>query len=304
MSQMRADSGFTLVETLVAMVAAVVVFGATLSVLEVFQVQNGFAQQRNETQDNVRTMIDSLSRELRNVAAPGPTTAGALELAKRYSIVFQEIEPNTTGGKGKNLTNATRVRYCLNDVNDDNEQIYRQVKRWESAEAPPLPTETKCPDKQAGDYETETLLAEHVVNRIGGQTRPLFKYIPAGSSVGVSEITTVEPDVYIDVNPGHRPGESELRSSIALRNENRPPVASFTWKELGSRVIQLNGSQSTDPDGLALTYKWWDNGVRLTSTSPETETKPLEKGSTHEFKLEVTTPGNLSNSVTETVVVT
>jgi chitinase len=72
-------------------------------------------------------------------------------------------------------------------------------------------------------------------------------------------------------------------------------VASFTATEVGKKhQVQLNGSGSTDPDGLALTYKWWENSTRLSSTSPEAETKELTVGSEPTFKLEVTTPSGLS----------
>src|SRR5437868_12211283 len=114
MSLARSSSGFTLVETLVSMVLALIVFGATLTVLEVFQRDSRFDNMRNEAQDSARTAIDALSRELRNGAAPSSTTPGALEKAGKYSIVFQTIQPGApvASGENKNVTNAIRVRYC------------------------------------------------------------------------------------------------------------------------------------------------------------------------------------------------
>jgi prepilin-type N-terminal cleavage/methylation domain-containing protein len=290
MTVTRSQNGFTLIETLVAMTITLVVFGATLAVLEVFERDSRVDNLRNEAQDTARTTIDALARELRNGAAPSSLTPGALEHAGHYSVVFQTIEPSTTGIKGENVTNAVRVRYCLDKGNLANETLWKQVKKWESKEAPPLPAETSCPDLNAGDYDQQTQVAHYIVNRSGA--RPLFKYVPEG--VGVSEITAVEPNIYVDVSPGHiRPGESQLTSTIDLRNENRPPEAVFTATVVGNGVVQLNATQSTDPDGLALTYKWWDNAVKLFSTSVETETKD-EVGTEHTFKLEVTTPSGLS----------
>jgi len=301
MTLARADTGFTLVETLVAMVITVVVFGATLSVLDVFQNQNRFDQLRNETQDNARTTIDALARELRNGAAPSSTTPGALEKAGYYSVVFQTIEALKGVEVGsKNVTNAIRVRYCLNNSQPSNEILWKQTIKMKGPEEPLLPTVTTCPDPSTTDYERSTQVVQHIVNRIGAQKRALFTYVPASwSSVG--QITAVEPNIYIDLNPGQHPGETQLTSAIDLRNENRPPVASFTAVELGNRVVQLNASQSTDPDGLALTYKWWDNGEQLPSTSSETETTAKEVGSTQTFKLEVATPGGLFNSETQSL---
>jgi len=312
MTRVRSETGFTLIEVLVSMAIAVTVFGATLSVLDVFQRDNRLDNLRNESQDEARTAIDALSRELRNGAAPSSTTPGALEKAGRYSIVFQTIEPTTHPITSKNKTNAVRVRYCLQTkeaellgkkfkAEPNNEVLWKQTFKWTLTElAPPLPTASECPDPNTADYETATQVAHHLVNRNGFEKHYLFTYIPASPPASVAEITAVEPDIYLDVSPGQvRPGEkaggTQLTSSIDLRNENRPPLASFTVKEIGNRRFELNASQSTDPDGLALTYKWWVDSEQLSSTSPETTTKELPLGN-HTFKLVVTTPSELAST--------
>src|SRR5438309_6970001 len=83
--------GFVLVELLAATALTFVVFGATLTLVEVFQSDTRLQFQRAETQDTARTALDRFSRELRNVAAPSEKTPGALEAAKRYSMIFQTI---------------------------------------------------------------------------------------------------------------------------------------------------------------------------------------------------------------------
>jgi type II secretory pathway pseudopilin PulG len=293
MTAARSASGFTLIETLVSMAMAIVVFGATLSVLDVFQRSNQSDIQRNEAQDSTRTAIDALARELRNGAAPSSLTPGALEKAGRYSIVFQTIEPTTKPlpSGDLNKTNAIRVRYCLNRSEPSNEVLWKQTAKWETEKAPELPTVSTCPDE--ADYQTKVRVSRYIVNTNGGRTSaPLFTYVPANWT-NVGQITAVEPNIYLDVNPGHQPGETQLTSSIDLRNENRAPAASFTATELGYKV-QLNASQSTDPDGLALKYTWWNNSERIPSTSPETEVGPFTPGSTQAFTLEVTTPSGLT----------
>jgi prepilin-type N-terminal cleavage/methylation domain-containing protein len=305
MRRLRENAGFTLIETLVAILVSSVVFGATLSAFDVFQSDNRLDQLRNEAQDNTRAAIDALARELRNGAAPSSLTPGALEKAGKYSIVFQTIEPTTKAlpEGDKNTTNAIRVRYCLNSSNSENEILWRQTRKWETEKAPELPTVSTCPDPNTTDYETSVQVAQHIVNRIRSQKRSLFKYIPE-EPASAELATAVEPNIYINVDPGQlRPGESQLTSTIDLRNENRLPVASFTAKETGGYIVQLNASQSTDPDGLALTYKWWDNSVAMPSTSAETETESLEKakGTTQTFKLEVTTPSGLTATAERSV---
>jgi prepilin-type N-terminal cleavage/methylation domain-containing protein len=293
MTRTRSDSGFTLVEVLASMAILVIVFGATLSLFDLFQKDNRLDNLRNEAQDSARTAVDALARELRNGAAPSSLTPGALEKAGKYSIVFQTIEP-TKPISGENKTNAIRVRYCLNNSQPTNEILWKQTLKWKTEKAPELSTSTTCPD--AVNYQTAVQVAQHVVNRNGRTTAPLFTYIPANWTE-VGQITAVEPNIYLNVNPGQaRPGESQLNSSIDLRNENRTPTAAFTATEVGKSVVKLNGSQSTDPDGLALTYKWFDGSEQLSSTSSETQTKSLVVGSKHIFKLTVTTPSGLSAS--------
>jgi prepilin-type N-terminal cleavage/methylation domain-containing protein len=299
MTSARAYDGFTLVELLVTMTLATIVFGATLSVLDVFQTDNRFELMRNETQDDARSSVDRLARELRNVAAPSTKEAGALEVAEAYSLTFETIDAT---GQSENASKVMRVRYCLNDSEPRNEVIWRQVDRWAGA-TPAIPTSTTCPDLTAGDWDSSALLVKHVTNRIGGQTRPLFTYGPAGATL-VAQITSVKPTLYLDANPGSRPGETELSSSVALRNENRPPTAAFTAIQLGSaRHVLLNASESVDPDGLALTYKWWDGSTQLNTSAEQYETGSLEKGSKHTFKLEVTDPGGLKSTAEQTVTI-
>jgi prepilin-type N-terminal cleavage/methylation domain-containing protein len=295
MSLPRDENGFTLIELLVTMTLSMIVFAATLSVLEVFQNDNRFDTMRNETQDNTRTALDRLARELRDVSAPSTTEAGALEQAKKYSLTFQMINatPTSKSELEKNLTNAMRVRYCLNDSNPQNEILWREVTRWKTEQPPALPTSTACPDLSSADWETTEQLVQHVTNRIGGQTRPLFVYGPPGASL-TSQITSVEATVYTDLNPGGRPGERQLTSSIYLRNQNRTPVASFTATEVGKHSVYLNASESYDPNGLALTYAWWDNGVPLNTTAQRYELKEPLLG-LHTFKLEVKNPGGLAS---------
>jgi hypothetical protein len=182
-----------------------------------------------------------------------------------------------------------RVRYCLNNSNPSNEVLWRETMHWTTKTPPALPISTACPD--TADWGKTEALVEHITNRIGGQSRPLFAYGPPGALLPAS-ITSVEATVYTDLTPGRTGSERQLTSTIYLRNQNRTPIASFTATEVG-KAVYLNASESVDPNGLALSYKWWDNGTLLKTTAQQYEAKEESLG-VHTFKLEVTNPGELS----------
>src|SRR4051794_5114206 len=297
MRRARSEAGFTPVEVLLAALLSGVVFMATMDALGAFQRANATDVLRNEASDNARNTTDRLARQLRNVAAPSAGYLGALEEAEPYSITFQTIDTQSPPKGSANATNAMRARYCLNDSTPSKEVVWMQLKRWTSATPSPekAPAKTACPDTNKGDWESSQQMASYVTNRNGGQARPLFTYGPSGAS-GLSQITTVETQIYIDVLPGQRPGETQQTTTIELRNANRQPAAAFSATEINGHVV-LDASSSEDPDGLALTYRWFENGKELTTTSQKYETAKLPEGTTRIYKLEVTDPGGLANTV-------
>jgi type II secretory pathway component PulJ len=301
----REQAGTTLIELLVSMALAMIVLGATLTVFEVFQRQNRTDILRNEAQDTARSAIDRLAREIRNVAAPKGEVElpGALEQAEEYSLVFQTIDAQPKPEGSLNASNAMRVRYCLSNTVPTNEKLWRQVKRWTTVKAPEAPAPTsECPDNVAGHWDSSAQLAFNISNRDSAQKRPAFVYGPSGWK-SIAEIVTVEPNLYINVNPGNRPGETQLTSAISLRNANRSPIAAFTAKEFGSKHALLNASESLDPDGLALTYEWKETGkAAVVATAQQWQTGGLSTG-VHSYTLVVTDPGGLKAEKTETVTI-
>jgi type II secretory pathway pseudopilin PulG len=295
----RHEHGFTIVELLVTMAMALVVFGATLSVLEVFQRHNVYAQRRNENQDNARNAMDRIARSLRDVIAPGTEFAGALETAGEYSTMFQTVD-TSPGEYGANKRHAMRVRYCLYDKEPGNELLLEQRQRSIEEPLPSAPASACIPGASGW---TTTTLVEHVTNRAGGQKRPLFTY----SASEAPQVVSVEINLYLELAPGQHPGETELMSGVSLRNANRKPVAKFKANFFAGKNEQvvLNASESEDPDGLALTYKWWENGTQLSSTSQIFTVKLCNGECEHKlsfhFKLEVVNPGGLTEHAEETV---
>jgi prepilin-type N-terminal cleavage/methylation domain-containing protein len=295
-SHLRTEHGFTLIELLVTMALATIVFGATLSVLDVFQRDNVVDQQRNEVQDNARNAIDQIARQLRNVAAPSAGSPGALLTTENYSMIFDTIDGSSEYAWGANKSHTMMVRYCLNNSNSENEVLWMQIKRWATAAGPETPTPVACPDL-GGFWESSRQLVQHVTNRIGGETRRMFKY----SAATAPQTASVEIDMFLNLTPGHtHPGETQLTTGIGLRNANRPPIAAFTVTRINNnKFVRLDASASYDPDGLALTYKWAIDGVALASTSQVAEVE--ESVGSHTYELEVADPGGLKEKKTETV---
>ncbi len=322
MRRARGERGFTLVELLVTMAISVVVLGAVLMVFEVFQSNARYVELQNENQDAARNTLDRLSHQLRDVIARTTnegTVPGALEQAAEYEVTFETVNTAESSPTANKL-HAMRVRYCLNSENPEDEVLWEQVRRWTTEYAPELrtsdqpKTESTCPDhgtESTGepDWNTTTQVVEHITNRIGGRERPLFTY----SAKETPEILAVNADMFLNVNPKQtRPGETELTSGVSLRNANRDPVAKFIATEEGNRQVRLNASASYDPDGLTLTYRWWDNGKELPTTAQQyvTEEKceaTKEEGfcvkSTQKFELKVTNPGGLSATEEQTVTI-
>ncbi|HEX4188679.1 MAG TPA: PKD domain-containing protein [Solirubrobacteraceae bacterium] len=297
MSRLRGEGGSTLLELLVSMTIAAVVFGATLTLLEVFQRNNTVDLQRNELQDNARNGMDQIIRQLRNVAAPSAGAAGALLVTKKYSMIFDTIDSTSGYAWGQNTSHTMMVRYCLNNSNNEDEVLWMQVKRWKEAEGPKTaPAPTTCPDL-SGYWESSRQVTDHITNRIGGEPRELFKY----SATTTPQTDSLEVDMYLNLTPGRpHPGETRLTSGVALRNANRPPIVAFTVTQV-NEFVRLDGSASYDPDGLALTYKWSKDGTPLSSTAQVVEVK--ETQGPHTYELEVTDPGGLAEKKSETVTI-
>jgi prepilin-type N-terminal cleavage/methylation domain-containing protein len=294
-SRLQTEHGFTLIELLVTMVITTIVFGATLSVLDVFQRDNVVDQKRSEVQDNARNAIDRIARQLRNVAAPSAGSPGALLTTKNYSMIFDTIDSSTGYEWKENLSHTMMVRYCLNNSNPENELLWMQVRRWQTKTGPETPVASGCPDV-GGFWESNSQIVQHVTNRIGGEVRPMFKY----SAATAPQTASVEVDMFLNLTPKQaHPGETQLTTGIGLRNANRPPIVAFTVTRISPKFVRLDASASYDPDGLALTYEWKVDGAKLASTAQVTEVE--EAVGTHTYQLEVVDPGGLGEKKSETV---
>jgi len=279
--QLSLEDGFTLVEVLIAAVLMIIVLGATLTALTSFQRNTQTNQRQNDGQEQARRTLDLLARDLRNLASPVVERPEAIDRNLPLDLIVQS-EGKGTGGSF-NTRNTMRVRFCL----AADGSLYRSLQTWTTAAIPNAPATTACPGT---GWTSSTVVAQNIVNG----ARPIFTY----NAVGLQDITEVTSTLYVDVNPGKPPAETELQSSVYLRNQNRKPEALFSVEVLNGSVL-LNASESTDPEEKSLIYSWKIDNVA--AGSGILLTKPVSAGN-HTIRLDIS-DGVLPDDETHTICV-
>lgn len=254
MSRMRTDQGgFMLIELLIASVLSIVVLGASLTIFNGFQRTNQTNQAQNESQDRVRTAVDLLSKQLRNISSPSIEQPTAIDRAGPYDFAFQTSDVyDPYSGVG---TNLRRVRYCLDSSTPANEKIWTMTVPYVAGT--PMPATTACPGT---GWNSARILAGNVTNQSGGQDRFAFAY----NATDLKQITLVRTQLFIDADPGRAPAETKLASGVFLRNQNQEPTADADVTPLGGGRVLVNGSGSFDPEGARLDYTWYDGATKMT----------------------------------------
>jgi type II secretory pathway component PulJ len=268
----REETGFTLVELLIVCVLMLVVLGATLTTLTGFQGNAQTTARMNDAQQEARQGTDLLARDLRNLASPTNEEPDAIKRAQPHDLIVQsvaDVPPATTS----NLRNTQYVRYCYDA---STRKLLRQRLTWTGA-TPAVPGGTPCP---ASGWGTTDAVAQDVVNN----TRPVFTY----NDSDLLRITEIHTTLYVDVNPGERPKETNLSTTVFLRNQNRKPIARFTAVREGTTIV-LNGSDSEDPEERALYYFWHDPAANIPDQDDPTL---VGEGIVNYYK--PSTPGNHS----------
>lgn len=270
MSALRRDDGFTLVELLVAMVISLIVFGATLTILDVYLRQSAAATKRLDAQDRARLAVDRIVHDLRNVASP-LTTPKLLERATPYDLVFQTIGTPS----GSNVSGIERVRYCIPQDSSagsaSQEELIAQVQTWTTSTPPADPWTSDpaqtiaCPDLTfvpAAGQPVYTVLAQAVMNRYQQTAAyPAFSFNNGldGNNVAAGDlpqVSTIQVNLRVNPTPSLAGATTEIQSSAYLRNKQHSPVAQFTYNATGSGGVILNAGQSYSPDNEQLSYAW------------------------------------------------
>jgi prepilin-type N-terminal cleavage/methylation domain-containing protein len=298
MKIVRGQEGFTLIEMLVTMAIALIVFAATLNALDVFSSDSQAMTQRNAAQDQARLAIDRISRQLRNIASP-VTSPKLLERAMPYDIVFQTIGTPSSG----NPQGTERVRYCIppdgTPGSPATEVMVAQIQTWNTATPPAVPwSASACPDPA---YPS-TILVNSVTNRYQGASRPAFTYNGGTAPSNLTTVDTVGLDLFVNPTPKLADAQTELRSAVFLRNQQQVPVANFTYTPLGGGAVLLNAGTSYSPSGDDLSYSWSCTPGACSSTGAIFDWQP--GAGTYTVTLTVSDPTGLQTTTSQQVTVT
>lgn len=291
MSRLRDETGFTLVELMVAMVLMLIVMSAALTTLEQFTHMSKRSERRVDMQEQARNATRQMARTLRNVAGSSETS-DVIERAEDFDLVFKVVD-DSGAAAGDNAQRLERVRYCVGTSSAARNKIYVQEQAWTGAAAPAVPPASACPSTTWG---SSRVLAEDVTNRTNGSDRALWTYRFADGQVAAVSI-----NLFMDENTTAAPGETALRTGVFLRNQNRAPLASFTATPAGVYHVLLNASASYDPEGHPLDVSWTVGGEEIGS-GVNLDWDARYSGS-RTVTLTVTDPAGLSDSMSQTVVV-
>ena len=320
MTQLSRQDGFTLIEILIAMSMAVIIFVATMGLLIVYIHGSTASTERTGAQDQARLAVDRIAQQLRNIASP-LSSPKLIERDASYDLVFQTIATPS----GSNTTGAERVRYCVpNDSASGStslEEMYSQTQTWTTATAPSVPwSTTACPDTSPSDANSATdgsakytVVAPYIMNRYKQTTGyPIFYYNDSTTPPSdISDVTSLQIDLRVNPTPPATTAASELKSGVYLRNQLQEPVANFTATATGNGGVLLNAGTSYSPDGQYLSFKWACSSSSSSCPSSSTLTGASDAlifwspgAGTYSVQVTVTDPTGLSDTYTGTVTVT
>jgi prepilin-type N-terminal cleavage/methylation domain-containing protein len=315
------ESGFTLVEVLVASLISLIILGVTLTAFTGLVRQSTYMERQTEGETMARQSADRLARQLRNLASPADiitnvavsTQPKSVDRNLSNDLIFKDINDTQPAGSS-NSANVRRVRYCLQTsgavpgagftASPTRGVLWMQTQTWTTALPPAVPVAVECP---GAGWTTQRIVADHMTNASTAPAREVFRYsgdaglITDTSDAARESISRVESTLVVDADPTKRPQATQLTTSVILRNQNRAPIARFTYTLLVSTTctVQLNGSASEDPESKPLDYEWYIDDVKQTEPGVVVQ-KALPHG-THTFYLIVYDRAHLQGtSITET----
>jgi len=287
------QDGFSLIELLVGMVVAGIVFGAAVTALTGFLQQTSRASSRVQSQDAARRSVDRLAVGLRSAMSAGVGSGQPIVSRSDYDLGF--LAPSTTASLTGNPKGLVHTRYCLDATTASNAGLWVQTAPYNQTTLASPPATAGCPSTS---WATTDLVASNVVNRALSPARPVFTSTvdPQGIVTDVAIRAVIDKDLAVSPPP------SDLQSKVNLRNVNRAPTAAMTCNALASGHIICDAAGSTDPEGQTLKFAWWLDAAALSGESAsQLDRAGFVPGSSHTVQATVTDSGGLTASVQRTV---
>jgi type II secretory pathway component PulJ len=291
--RLNREEGWSLIELLVAMPLMLIVLTATLTSFDAFSNNTRRSTRFNDQQDQVRTTLDRIVRQARNLANPTTGSTGGANTTIAFAagdrLVFQTTDPSKQW-----------VSYCLNTSTAPSTTTRETIWYQTTANNALTPSAVAGGDMVQGcpststSWQTRKVVGDYVTNQKDSSVnRPLFKYFSASgvlpdpnstppfpsdpsrvATSDTSHIVRVNASVFMKLDPSKPPAEAELASAAYMRNQNQPPTASFVAGVSGT-TYTFDAGGSDDPEGRTLVYDWYTapNTVTL-ATMPSASALP------------------------------
>ncbi len=274
-ARLNDQRGVTLVELLIVIAVSIGLLTATLTTFDDFMRADHDNNDRNDTAELARNALDVQARQLRNLAKR--VSSPVIDTVGPYDLIFQTNDPARTW-----------VRYCLatsSPASTERGRLWVGELAVLSAATPTPVTaamRSACPGT---GWSATRYVADHVTNRRGGMDRPVFSYTCSAGTACTTDptrydqVVAITAQTILDTTPGEGPTELRVASSVYLRNQNQPPVASFQATPTASRTVTLNASGSTDFEGRTLAYYWFKQSMPATASIDCAHPDPVASGS-------------------------
>jgi len=187
-SRLRDESGFTLVELLVAMMMSIVILFGVLNTLDHFSSNAARQTKITDANDQVRKAMDRIVSDLRQAAT--------IDVADPDDLVYTVQETATT---------VRQERVCL----DADKSLWRSSPSVGSVTA--IAAGSPCPMPSAGGNRITPLVAAN-----DSTSNPLFRY----DSATLTDISSVGLTFALNAASAGRTDVSTLRASAFVRSES------------------------------------------------------------------------------------
>jgi prepilin-type N-terminal cleavage/methylation domain-containing protein len=297
MKLLKDQSGVTLTELLVSILLGGIIFGAAVTTFVTFLNVSTKSEDQQRAQDTARSTVSVLAGHIRNAMTTSATGAAINSSSSGFDLILLVPMPGTTTSPTTNPRGLKHVRYCVENRGTKNDTIWFQTSTYNSSTAANPPSISSCPSQ---GWTTKQRAFDHIINRIMPGQPPLFTYNT--DTATPPNIVSVDIHPIVDWAPNRDHRETDLRTTVNLRNLNRAPTASMTCQGLTNGHALCDASSSKDPDGQPLTYAWKMNGTTLTGESTYRIDKfPLTSKAVYSFQLTVTDTAGVTSSVTKSV---